>query len=133
MPGKKVCCCAAVFFLIQCAQAYASDHLRAEQSFPDFCKNWVATLNKYSQEHIACRQVDDAFIAEYTSCSNEFATEVKKPASCSNAFVGTLQFRETKYQSSAQSCEGARQGPFTLSAETNVTHIFLYKNGRWQY
>jgi len=133
MRSLKFCCSAALFFLTLCGHTYESERLKAERSFPEFCKNWVETLNKYAQDNIACKRMHDRYVAEYANCSNDYAFEVKKPASGGNSFVGTLQLREAKYQSCAQSCEGARQGPFTLSTETNVTHIFLYRNGRWQY
>lgn len=133
MHSAKISCFAGILFLTLCGHTYESERLKAEQSFPEFCKNWVATLNKYAQDNIACKQVDDRYIAEYASCSNNFAIEIKQPASGGNSFVGTLKYREVKYQSSAQSCEGARQGPFILACETNVTQIFLYRNGRWNY
>jgi len=126
-------CVAVVFWVSAAGHAAASEQSRAEQSFSSFCKQWVDALNSYARSHIACtRQPDGRFVAEYTACGDDLDVQVK-PADSGSSFVGMLRYREKKYQSSAQNREAALQGPLTVAAEANVTQLFLYRNGRWQY
>ena len=134
MRPFAVVCCIALSFCLRADRVAASEQLSAEQSFSVFCKQWVDTLNSYARSHIACAQrPDGAFIAEYTACGDDLELRVKQAAASRACFVGSLRYREKKYRSCAQTREGAMQGPFTLAAESNVTQLFLYRNGRWQY
>lgn len=132
-PTANWCCIALLLSLCALSDAAASEQLKAEQSFSSFCKQWVDRLNTYARGHIACmRQPDGMFVAEYTASDDALDVQVK-PTDASSCFVGTLRYREKKYRSSGQTREAALQGPFTVAAEANVTQLFLYRNGRWQY
>lgn len=126
-------CVVAATCALDAAAAEGSDQAKAEQSFSALCKQWVETLNSYSRNNIVCtQQPDGMFVAEYTVCSDKLEMEVK-PTASKACFVGKLRYCEQKYRNCAKTREEAVRGPFTLAAETNVTQLFLYRNGGWQY
>ncbi|MCX8043289.1 MAG: hypothetical protein N3B18_04095 [Desulfobacterota bacterium] len=130
---KIALCAAAVLWHVLLAVTWAFDQHHVEQSFAAFCKDWVATLNRYAQNNIACEQKDDQCIAEYRVCDDNLNIHVKPVPSAPACFIGTLRYREKKYRRAAQTCADAVRGPFALASETNVTQLFLYRNGVWQY
>jgi len=127
------CCCVGGVWVALCSSAVASEQTKAEQTFQVFCKNWIQTLNSYARNNITCEQHGDLFVAEYTISDDNMSTEVKQAGKSPACFVGTLRYREKTYQSCSQDRSRALQGPYLLARESNVTQIFLYKNGRWEY
>lgn len=133
MKFSRIWYLAVLSIVCVCTPAFSAEDPILEQSFKKFCTEWIETLNKYAASNMRCTQKESAYVAAYACCSKDFETTVKKAESQQSAYVGLLKYKETKYQNSAQTCEGAVQGPFTVLSECNVTQIFLYRKGRWQY
>ena len=64
---------------------------------------------------------------------DEHNTAIKKTTNKKTPFVGILKYREKVFKCSAATCEGAIAGPFRVASERNVTELFIYQNGEWQW
>jgi len=121
---------AVVFFL--CSAAYA-DESHVEKSFNDFCKEWMSILKKNKPNSKFCREEKGCYIAEYSFLSDEHMTTVKKTANKKTPYIGILKYREKVFKNQAATRERALAGPFTAASERNVTELFVFQNGKWQW
>ena len=104
-----------------------------EQSFKSFCNNWVQILKKNKPGQVFCKESKEGYIAEYATMGDEHNTAIKKTTNKKTPFVGILKYREKVFKCSAATREGAIAGPFRVASERNVTELFIYQNGEWQW
>jgi len=121
-----------IFFLLSCS-CLAADEGEVELSFEKFCVLWIKSLNENFKTRLSCKKFEDTYIAQYTSCSKQFNTLIKKNKSAPRSYIGILKYKELLFTSNAPTFERAMLGPFVSAGEYPVTELFLYKNGRWQY
>ncbi len=126
----KTVICAVVFLL--CSAAYA-DESHVEKSFNEFCKEWMSILKKNKPHNKFCREEKGGFVAEYCALSDVHVPTVKKTANKKTPYIGILKYREKVFKNQAATREGALAGPFTAATERNVTELFVFQNGKWQW
>jgi hypothetical protein len=119
--------------LICCSTAFAAEDATVEQSFKSFCNNWVQILKKNKPGQVFCKESKEGYIAEYATMGDEHNTAIKKTTNKKTPFVGILKYREKVFKCSASTREGAIAGPFRVASERNVTELFIYQNGEWQW
>jgi hypothetical protein len=119
--------------LICCSTVFAAEDVTVEQSFKSFCNNWVQILKKNKPGQVFCKESKEGYIAEYATMGDEHNTAIKKTTNKKTPFVGILKYREKVFKCSAATREGAIAGPFRVASERNVTELFIYQNGEWQW
>jgi len=122
-----------IALLLCCSTAFASEDAKVEESFKDFCKNWVKIIKKNKPGNVFCKESREGYIAEYATMGDEHNTAIKKTSNKKTPFVGILKYREKVFKCSAATREGAIAGPFRVASESNVTELFIYQNGEWQW
>jgi len=119
--------------LLCCSTVFAVEDITVEQSFKSFCKNWVQILKKNKPGQVFCKESKEGYIAEYATMGDEHNTAIKKTTNKKTPFVGILKYREKVFKNSAATRERAIAGPFRVASERNVTELFIYQNGEWQW
>jgi hypothetical protein len=119
--------------LLCCSTVFAAEDVTVEQSFKSFCNNWVQILKKNKPGQVFCKESKEGYIAEYATMGDEHDTAIKKTTNKKTPFVGILKYREKVFKCSAATREGAIAGPFRVASERNVTELFIYQNGEWQW
>jgi len=119
--------------LICSSTVFAAEDVTVEQSFKSFCNNWVQILKKNKPGQVFCKESKEGYIAEYATMDDEHNTAIKKTTNKKTPFVGILKYREKVFKCSAATREGAIAGPFRVASERNVTELFIYQNGEWQW
>ena len=119
--------------LLCCSTVFAAEDVTVEQSFKSFCNNWVQILKKNKPGQVFCKESKEGYIAEYATMGDEHDTAIKKTTNKKTPFVGILKYREKVFKCSASTREGAIAGPFRVASERNVTELFIYQNGEWQW
>jgi hypothetical protein len=122
-----------IALLICCSTVFAAEDATVEQSFKSFCNNWVQILKKNKPGQVFCKESKEGYIAEYATMGDEHNTAIKKTTNKKTPFVGILKYREKVFKCSAATREGAIAGPFRVASERNVTELFIYQNGEWQW
>jgi len=132
--------CAAVMCVCLFAPhsvVYAIDEKQdVEASFQHFNQQWMEHLysrEEKSKANIACRQVDDVFVAEYTGYSRTYSGRTKKTDCRETPYIGILNYQEQTFVSRARTYEEAIRGQFKLYQECPVTEIFSFSGGKWRY
>ena len=116
--------------------ASATEESEVEVSFKSFNQKWMQYLydqEEREQRNISCKKVKEQYVAEYKAYSKDYSATIKKTQYQGTPYIGILSYREKKFVSQAATMEGAIRGPFNLMDECNVTEIFAYVNGKWQY
>jgi hypothetical protein len=119
--------------LICSSTVFAAEDVTVEQSFKSFCNNWVQILKKNKPSQVFCKESKEGYIAEYATMGDEHNTAIKKTTNKKTPFVGILKYREKVFKCSAATRERAIAGPFRVASERNVTELFIYQNGKWQW
>jgi hypothetical protein len=119
--------------LLCCSTVFAAEDVTVEQSFKSFCNNWVQILKKNKPGQVFCKESKEGYIAEYATMGDDHDTAIKKTTNKKTPFVGILKYREKVFKCSAATREGAIAGPFRVASERNVTELFIYQNGEWQW
>ena len=131
--GAVICVCV----LAPGPALYAIDQNQdVEASFKLFNQQWMEHLynrEEKSKANIACKKVDDAFVAEYTGYSRTFTGRTKKTDCKETPYVGILNYQEQTFVSRAKTYEEAINGQFKLLQECPVTEIFSFSGGKWRY
>ena len=90
-------------------------------------------LKKNKPGQVFCKESKEGYIAEYATMGDEHNTAIKKTTNKKTPFVGILKYREKVFKCSAATRERAIAGPFRVASERNVTELFIYQNGEWQW
>ncbi|MBI3246864.1 MAG: hypothetical protein HYZ50_10190 [Deltaproteobacteria bacterium] len=104
--------------------------------FDTFTVEWMKKLEETEQFHKTKAQVTesaDGFSAEYTGYLPPRYTLVKKTESPDTPYVGILTYYEEKLRCTGKTKEEALQGTFSQVEQTQVSEIFRFTNGKWEY
>lgn len=104
------------------------------RDFRTFCDEWMHKLHEretYNAAHIAWENHGGRISGEYvgydTTCSCVAREEPGKDP------IGKITYRETRYRREGATETEALAAPGTVLEQSDVTEIFRYGKGRWQY
>ena len=104
------------------------------KGFRAFCDSWMQKLREretYNTAHIAWEtregQVSGEYVGYETDCKCAAREQPGKDP------VGTITYREKKWRRRGATQAEALASEGTLIEQTDVTEIFRYAKGRWQY
>jgi len=104
------------------------------RNFQAFCDEWMQKLRDretYNTSHIAWDTHDGSVSGEYvgydTKCTCIAHEEPGKDP------IGKITYRETRYRRAGASESAALAAPATAVEQSDVTEIFRFGKGRWQY
>jgi len=113
------------------AEAVSGPEVR---NFQAFCDEWMQKLRDretYNTSHIAWDTHDGGVSGEYvgydTKCTCIAREEPGKDP------IGKITYRETRYRRAGASESAALAAPATAVEQSDVTEIFRFGKGRWQY
>lgn len=105
-------------------------------SFDTFTIEWMKKLEETEQFHKMKAKViesPEGFSAEYTGYLPPRYTHVKKTESSDTPYVGILTYYEKTLRSTGKTKEEALQGTFSQVEQTQVSEIFRFTKGKWEY
>ena len=102
--------------------------------FDAFCDVWMQKLRDretYNVAHIVWERQADRVVGEHVSYGTERtcvarAEDGKDP-------IGKITYREIRYRREGTTPEEALAAPGTIVEHSDVTEIFRFAKGRWQY
>ncbi len=104
------------------------------RNFQTFCDEWMQKLHDretYNTAHIAWENdgghVDGEYVGYGTTCTCIAREEPGKDP------IGKISYRETRYRREGTTETEALAVPGTVLEQSDVTEIFRYGKGRWQY
>jgi hypothetical protein len=104
------------------------------RNFQAFCDEWMQKLRDretYNTSHIAWDAHDGHVSGEYvgydTKCTCSAREEPGKDP------IGKITYRETRYRREGANEAAALTAPGTILEQSDVTEIFRFGKGRWQY
>ncbi len=107
---------------------------KGDFGFHDFCQQWLNKLQVREQSNrrlVSWKRVNGIFTGEYTGYGKIDGCSVKlRPG---EQPVGRVSYREFTYRLEGSSREAAERSAVRIVGETEVTEIFRYSGGRWQY
>jgi hypothetical protein len=119
--------------LLCCSTVFAAGEIRVEKSFKDFCEKWISIIKKNKPNNVFCREDKGAYVAEYSVQGDTHDATIKKTDNKKTPYIGILKYREKVFRNKAATCKKAIAGPFTAAVERNVTELFVFKRGKWQW
>jgi len=102
--------------------------------FRSFCDSWMQKLREretYNTAHIAWDRKDGSVVGEYVGYGSDRTCVARQEPGKDP--IGKITYRETKYRRQGSTPEVAMTGTGTIVEQTDVTEIFRYAKGRWQY
>ena len=123
----------AVALLFCSTVLYAAEEVQVEKSFKDFCREWMSIIKKNKPGNVFCKQDKDCYVAEYSALGDSHDAKIKKTVNKKTPYIGILKYREKVFKNKAATRERAIAGPFTAASERNVTELFVFQNGQWQW
>jgi hypothetical protein len=104
------------------------------RNFQAFCDEWMQKLRereRYNSSHIAWEahagRVSGEYVGYDTHCTCVAREEPGKDP------IGKITYRETRYKREGTTETDALAEPSTVLEQSDVTEIFRYGKGRWQY
>ncbi len=119
--------------LLCCSTVFAAEEVQVEKSFKDFCNEWMRIIKKNKPTNVFCREDKGSYVAEYSSLGDTHDAKIKKTVNKKTPYIGILKYREKVFKNKAATREGAISGPFTAASERNVTELFVFQEGKWQW
>jgi hypothetical protein len=104
------------------------------RDFRTFCDTWMQKLrdrNTYNSAHIPWTKGGPGVVGEYVSYNTERTCIAKEEPGKDP--IGKITYREIKYRKEGATETAAMAGVGTIVEQTDVTEIFRYGKGRWQY
>jgi hypothetical protein len=104
------------------------------RDFRSFCDAWMAKLrdrNTYNEAHIAWDATDGQVVGEYVGYGTDRTCSAREEPGQDP--IGKITYRETRYRRQGASPTAAMAGAGTIVDQTDVTEIFRFAKGRWQY
>jgi len=102
--------------------------------FDRFCREWREKLRQREQSNrssVAWKPVGGEIEGRYLGYGE--ITDCRVKLSSSRAPVGILSYEELTYRLAGGSREEAERSAAEVVSRTEVTEIFRYSRGRWQY
>jgi hypothetical protein len=119
--------------LLCCSTVFAAEEVQVEKSFKDFCTEWMSIIKKNKPNNVFCREDKGSYVAEYSSLGDAHNATIKKTVNKKTPYIGILKYREKVFKNKAATRERAIAGPFTAASERNVTELFVFQEGKWQW
>jgi len=119
--------------LLCCSTVFAAEEAQVEKSFKVFCKKWIRIIKKNKPNNVFCREDNGAYVAEYSSMGDEHNATIKKTVNKKTPYIGILKYREKVFRNKAATCKKAIAGPFAAAVDRNVTELFVFQRGKWQW
>jgi len=104
------------------------------RDFRSFCDSWMAKLrerNAYNEAHIAWDAQDGHVTGEYVGYGADRTCSAREEPG--QVPIGKITYRETRYRRQGTTPAAAMAGAGTIVEQTDVTEIFRFAKGRWQY
>lgn len=104
------------------------------RDFRAFCDTWMAKLqerNAYNTAHIAWSKGGAGVVGEYLSYGTDRTCIAREEPGKDP--IGKITYREIKYRKEGATETAAMGAAGTIVEQTDVTEIFRYAKGRWQY
>ncbi len=104
------------------------------REFRAFCDTWMRKLqerNTYNAAHIVWTKGGPGVIGEYLTYGTERTCLAREEPGKDP--IGKITYREIKYRKEGPSESAAIGAAGTIVEQTDVTEIFRYAKGRWQY
>jgi hypothetical protein len=104
------------------------------RGFRAFCDQWMQKLrerNAYNDAHIAWTAGGPGVVGEYTTYGTERTCSAREEPG--KEPIGKITYREIKYRRAGANEAAARAAAGTIVEQTDVTEIFRYAKGAWQY
>lgn len=118
------------------AAAPATESVSGPQvrGFQEFCDGWMQKLRDretYNTAHIAWENRDGAVSGEHVAYGTECTCIAREEPGKDP--IGKITYREMRYQRQGANPTAALAAPGALVEQTDVTEIFRYAKGHWQY
>lgn len=104
------------------------------RAFRAFCDEWMGKLkdrNAYNLSHVAWTKNATGVVGEYLSYGTERTCIAREEPGKDP--IGKITYREIKYRKEGPTETAAMGAAGTIVEQTDVTEIFRYAKGRWQY
>jgi hypothetical protein len=105
------------------------------REFRVFCDSWMQKLrdrDSYNVAHIAWEKGGDGgVVGEYVSYGTDRTCSAREEPGKDP--IGKITYREIRYRRQGAMPTAAMIGAGTIVEQTDVTEIFRYGKGRWQY
>jgi hypothetical protein len=104
------------------------------RDFRGFCDSWMQKLHDretYNTAHITWETRDGRIVGEYVAYGAESACSAREDAGKDP--IGKLTYREMRYRREGATQTDALAAPGTIIEQSDVTEIFRFGKGRWQY
>ncbi|MCC6763535.1 MAG: hypothetical protein IT293_02635 [Deltaproteobacteria bacterium] len=104
------------------------------REFRTFCDTWMRKLqerNTFNSAHITWAKGGAGVTGEYLSYGTERTCIAREEPGKDP--IGKITYREIKYRKEGPTESAAMGAAGTIVEQTDVTEIFRYAKGRWQY
>jgi hypothetical protein len=104
------------------------------RNFQAFCDEWMQKLRDretYNTAHITWETKDGRVSGEYTGYGADRTCVAREEPGKDP--IGKINYRETRYRREGATQAEALAVPGTIVEQEDVTEIFRYAKGRWQY
>ena len=104
------------------------------RDFRTFCDTWMGKLKDrttYNQAHIPWTKGGPGVVGEYVSYGTERTCIAREEPGKDP--IGKITYREIKYRKEGPTETAAMGSTGTIVEQTDVTEIFRFGKGRWQY
>jgi hypothetical protein len=104
------------------------------RDFRTFCNTWMGKLKDrttYNEAHIPWTKGGSGVVGEYVSYGTERTCIAREEPGKDP--IGKITYREIKYRKEGATETAAMGSTGTIVEQTDVTEIFRYAKGRWQY
>ncbi len=112
-------------------QLVEGEHVR---DFRTFCDEWMGKLRErtaYNVAHVAWAKGGPGVFGEYVSYGTDRTCVAKEEPG--KVPIGKITYREVKYRKEGATEAAAVGSTGTIVEQTDVTEIFRFAKGRWQY
>ena len=104
------------------------------RNFREFCDQWMQKLRDretYNTANIAWETRDGKVSGEYVAYATDCTCIAREDPGKDP--IGKITYRETRYRREGATPTAALAAPGTIIEQTDVTEIFRFGKGRWQY
>ena len=104
------------------------------RNFREFCDLWMQKLRDretYNTAHIAWETRDGKVSGEYMSYGTDCTCIAREDPGKDP--IGKITYREVRYRREGATPTEALAAPGTIVEQSDVTEIFRFGKGRWQY
>jgi len=104
------------------------------KGFRAFCDSWMQKLRDretYNTSHITWDRRDGQVTGEHVAYGSECRCEAHQEAGKDP--IGTITYREVRYRRQGVTPAEALATPGAIVEQSDVTEIFRYAKGAWQY